>query len=122
MEASAIVAGLWIASPHIKAGATSGKGEPRALSMREVVLKGSIVVLLGVAIGWMTGSDGLTDVKPFIVDPFKGVLCLFLLDMGAVAGRGLAQNQRALDKGTILFGLYMPLIGAGLMMVLSASA
>ena len=81
MEAPAIVAGLWIASRQIKAGATSGKGEPRALSMREVVLKGSIVALLGVAIGWMTGSDGLTDVKPFIVDPFKGVLCLFLLNI-----------------------------------------
>ncbi len=118
MEAPAIVAGLWIASRHIKAGATSGKGEPRALSMREAVLNGSIVALLGAfAIGWMTGSDGLSDVKPFIVDPFKGVLCLFLLDMGAVAGRGLAQNRRALDKGTILFGLYMPLIGAGLMML-----
>ena len=50
--------------------------------MREVVLKGSIVALLGAfAIGWMTGLDGLSDVKPFIVDPFKGVLCLFLLNI-----------------------------------------
>ena len=47
MEAPAIVAGLWIASRHIKAGATSGKGEPRALSIREAVLNGSIVALLG---------------------------------------------------------------------------
>ncbi|WP_420404574.1 sodium-dependent bicarbonate transport family permease [Nisaea sp.] len=80
------------------------------------MLNSSVVVLLGaLAIGWFTGSEGLADIKPFVVDPFKGVLCLFLLDMGAVAGRGLLQNRSAIDRGTVLFGLYMPLVGAALM-------
>jgi len=121
MEAPAIVAGLWLAARAMKASAAANgasKGEASGLSMREAVLNGSIIALLGAfAIGWLTGPEGMADVKPFFSDPFKGVLCLFLLDMGAVAGRGLVQNRKALDIGTVLFGLYMPLIGATVMAV-----
>lgn len=118
MEAPAIVAGLWLAARAMKASASqdNADGGGTGLSMREAVLNGSILALLGAfAIGWITGADGMADVKPFISDPFKGVLCLFLLDMGAVAGRGLVHNRKALDIGTVLFGLYMPLIGAAVM-------
>ncbi|MEM8617563.1 MAG: sodium-dependent bicarbonate transport family permease, partial [Pseudomonadota bacterium] len=48
----------------------------------------------------------------FFVDMFQGVLCLFLLDMGLNAGRGLRQGCRQLTAATIGFGLYMPLIAA----------
>ncbi|UUX50583.1 sodium-dependent bicarbonate transport family permease [Nisaea acidiphila] len=118
MEAPAIIVGLWLASRgRSETGAAAGPAPEEArLSVREAVLNSSVVVLLGaLAIGWITGEKGMTDIKPFVVDPFKGVLCLFLLDMGAVAGRGLAQNRRAIGTGTVLFGLYMPLVGAALM-------
>lgn len=119
MEAPAIVAGLWLAAAAGRAGggAATGGGETiPSISIREAALNSSVVLLLGaVAIGWFTGPGGLADVKPFIVDPFKGVLCLFLLDMGAVAGRGLLQNRKAISAGPVLFGLYMPLVGAALM-------
>lgn len=115
MEAPAIVAGLWLAGRAVTQ-AGEGAADKPSLSAREAVLNSSVVVLLGaLAIGWFTGKDGLADIKPFVVDPFKGVLCLFLLDMGAVAGRGLLQNRSAIDRGTVLFGLYMPLVGAALM-------
>ena len=42
----------------------------------------------------MTGQKGLDDISAFVIDPFKGVLCLFLLDMGLVAGRGMRQGAR----------------------------
>ena len=35
--------------------------------------------------------------KPFLVDPFAGFLCLFLLDMGLVAGRGLKPGLKHLS-------------------------
>lgn len=115
MEAPAIVAGLWLAGRAMRQTGTADGDAPQ-LSMREAVLNSSVVVLLGaLAIGWFTGSEGMEDIKPFVVDPFTGVLCLFLLDMGAVAGRGLAQNRRALGPGAIFFGLYTPLIGASIM-------
>ena len=109
METPAIIVALWLA----KRG-QSGGGLDRE-TLREVTLNGSIVVLLGAfAIGWITGADGMKAIAPFIVDPFKGVLCLFLLDMGVIAGRGLRQGRKSLTVPVVLFGLYMPLIGAAL--------
>ena len=49
-----------------------------------------------------------------ILAPFQGVLCLFLLDMGLVAGRGLRDSRSDLGAGAILFGMLMPLIGGTL--------
>jgi len=135
MEAPAIVSALWLISRQGE-GAKSMDG---AL-MREIMLNGSIVLLVGsFVIGMVTGNEGLSEIAPFISAPFKGVLCLFLLDMGLVAGRGLARAKGAVSGPTIAFGLIMPLIGAAigllaalvlglsvggaaLMMVLSASA
>jgi uncharacterized protein len=62
-------------------------------------------------IGIATGADGLKSIAAFIVDPFKGILCLFLLDMGIIAGRGLREGRKNLTLPVVLFGLYMPLIG-----------
>ena len=65
-------------------------------------------------IGAVTGDDGLDKIAPFIVAPFQGVLCLFLLDMGLVAGRGLREQGGDLGLGALGFGLVMPLVGATL--------
>ncbi|WP_417789604.1 sodium-dependent bicarbonate transport family permease [Terasakiella pusilla] len=119
MEAPAIVAGIWIAARFLKKNPEQKDKSAEPLSMREAVFNSSILVLIGsFIIGWIVGPQGFGEVKPFISDPFKGVLCLFLLDMGAIAGRGLSQNRKVLDTGVIAFGLYMPLIGAVLMALL----
>jgi len=114
METPPIIVALWLAK---NAGnAKNGKNGPAfdGAMLREVFLNGSIVVLVGAfAIGWITGSDGLDSISAFIVDPFKGILCLFLLDMGIIAGRGMREG-RNLSPKVVLFGLYMPLIGAAL--------
>jgi hypothetical protein len=86
-----------------------------AETWREILLNGSIVLLLGAfAIGWITGTDGLAEISPFIEAPFKGVLCLFLLDMGLVAGRGLRGSRGVLTARLVGFGLVMPPLGAAL--------
>jgi hypothetical protein len=59
-----------------------------------------------------SGEKGLAEIAPFIVTPFKGVLCLFLLDMGLVAGRGLRQSKGVLGLGAVVFGLLMPIAGS----------
>jgi len=110
METPAIIVALWLAR--------KGGGGMDSGTLREVLLNGSIVVLLGsFAIGWITGADGLKSIAPFIVDPFKGVLCLFLLDMGLIAGRGLRDARSSLTLPLVGFGIYMPLIGAVLGLV-----
>lgn len=109
MEAPAIISALWLVS---RAGKSS---EMDAELWREILLNGSIVLLVGsFLIGLVTGDGGMARIDSFIVAPFQGILCLFLLDMGLVAGRGLKGARGVLSLGAIGFGLLMPVIGAAL--------
>ena len=108
MEAPAILSALWLIARFSK-----GTTKMDAGLLREILLNGSIVLLIGsFLIGVITGTDGLTMIAPFIVTPFQGVLCLFLLDMGLVAGRGLREARGVLKPGLFLFGVLMPVIGS----------
>jgi hypothetical protein len=134
MESPAIITALWLAS-------RSGQGRRAEPGLwREILLNGSIVLLVGAfAIGMITGPDGMAKVEAFVVAPWQGVLCLFLLDMGLVAGRGLRGARGIIGAGLVAFGVVMPMVGAAaglgaalllglslggtvLMMVLAASA
>jgi hypothetical protein len=139
MEAPAILSALWLVA-RASGGVGTRDGGMGGGLLREILLNGSIVLLIGAfAIGAVTGQDGLSEIEAFIVAPFKGVLCLFLLDMGLVAGRGLRESRGLLRPGLFAFGILMPLTGAAfglltgmmlglstggvvLMMTLSASA
>lgn len=119
MEVPAILSGLWLAIRWSKNLAT-----PNALNhqkrlnttfVRDVLLNGSIVMLIGAfIIGALTDQSNMESISPFIIAPFKGILCIFLLDMGLIAGRGLREGWRSLSWPVLLFSLYMPLIGAAL--------
>jgi len=107
METPAIIVALWLAR--------RGSSGMDSSMLREVLLNGSIVLLVGsFLIGIATGEAGLKTIAPFIVDPFKGILCLFLLDMGLIAGRGLREGRAHMSLGLVTFGIYMPLLGAAL--------
>lgn len=108
MEAPAILSALWLIS-------TGSKSEARmdATLWREIMLNGSIVLLVGAfIIGMVTGPEGLKEIEAFIVAPFKGVLCLFLLDMGLIAGRGLRESRGIISIGLVAFGILMPIVGS----------
>ncbi|MCG8560048.1 MAG: sodium-dependent bicarbonate transport family permease [Hyphomicrobiales bacterium] len=109
METPAIVAAMWLARRG------GGSVETSPALFREIVLNGAVVVLVGAfVIGWITGKEGMATISAFIVSPFKGVLCLFLLDMGVLAGRGLRDARSQLGLPVVAFALYMPLISAAL--------
>ncbi len=106
METPAILACLLLAG-------TGGAGGRKLL--REVFLNGSVVVLIGaLAVGAMANPRAAATVKPFLVDLFPGFLCLFLLEMGLIAGRGVRDSWRSLTPGLLGFALAMPLLGATL--------
>ncbi len=112
METPAILVALWLARRG-SAPRKPAAGEPSGGLLQEVFLNSSVVVLLGAfAIGAITGTDGLKAVEGFITVPFAGILCLFLLDMGAVAGSGMRQARDVLDIRLIGFGLLMPWLSA----------
>jgi hypothetical protein len=112
METPAIVTGLLLARRGMSEAAGNRAPLLSADVTREVILSSSVVLLIGsLLIGWMTGKDGMTVMAPAIVDPFKAVLAVFLLDMGLLVGRRL-RDFRAVGWSLVAFGLYMPLLGA----------
>ncbi len=87
---------------------------------RDAFFNGSVFLILGsMVIGALTGDKGMTALKPFTVELFTGVLCLFLLDMGLVAARRLSDLLRG---GWFLggFSILLPLFNALLAVVLAA--
>jgi len=107
MEVPAILSALWIAH---RFGSPEGSG---TVPLRELFANGSIVLLTGAfVIGALTQDKGMEMIAPFVVTPFTGILCLFLLDMGLSAGRSLLQNRHLLSAGLFAFGVLMPMIGA----------
>ncbi len=81
---------------------------------RELLAGKSSLLLIGfVIIGLLVGKEGWEQVSPLFDMPFKGVLTLFLLEAGLVAGRKLSD----LKKGGILligFGIVFPILHAAL--------
>lgn len=79
---------------------------------RDVFTGKAIVCLLGgLSIGWIAGQDGLASIEGFFFDLFKGMLALFLLEMGLLCA---AQMNTLRRHGVFLvaFGVLMPLFSA----------
>ena len=125
METPAIVMGLLLArrglraQPAGAAAAAPATRETGSALMREIFLNGSVVLLMGAFfIGWISGPPGFEAIAPFIELPFKGVLCLFLLDMGLIAAHRW-RSATGLTAPLFAFGLYMPPLAAGLALLLA---
>jgi uncharacterized protein len=114
METPAILSALLLAKRAApQESGTAKDPSSTAELLREVSLNGSVVMLVGsFLIGWATGTKGLAMIAPFIIDPFRGILCLFLLDMGLVAGRGMREGGKHLSPPVLAFGIGMPLLCA----------
>lgn len=93
MESPAIVVGVLLLRLH-----APGDGErPRAAALlHDAFLNGSVFLLLAsLAIGLATGDRGRAALAPFTEGIFVGVLTLFLLDLGLVAGRRMGDLRKA---------------------------
>jgi hypothetical protein len=118
MEAPAIISALFIA--HRAAPSTIHEQETKKLFNREIFTNGSILLLFGAfIIGCLTGQSGMDKMEGFLVTPFQGILALFLLDMGLLVARQMT-NLRAFTLPLVLFGIYMPLIGAAVGLAISS--
>lgn len=104
MEAPGIVVGIVLArlgaAQRIAWGALA----------HEVIFGKSVLLLLGgLAIGAAIGPEGAKPIAPLFTDLFKGVLALFLLEMGLVAGGRIGDLKRA-GPFLLAFGIGAPLL------------
>jgi len=105
METPAIVSGLLLA----RGGPRDSGTAPRGL-WHEVLLNASVVLLVGAfVIGLIAGEKGFAPIRPVFDGGYKGVLCLFLLDMGLIAARRLRET-RALTARLALLAIGLPLV------------
>jgi hypothetical protein len=102
MEAPALVAGILLAR-------LSRLREIRWAALAHEVAFGKSVLLLagGLAIGAIAGVEGSAPIAAVFVDPFRGVLALFLLELGLVAG-GRLREIGPFGPRLLLIGLCFP--------------
>lgn len=85
----------------------------------EATFNGSVLLLLGsVVIGYLAGAQGEHDLKTFVSDIYKGMLCFYLLDMGLEAGKRLGDLRKS-GPFLILFAIFMPVFNAALGIIIS---
>ena len=116
--------------PAILVGIVLARGFSKKLNWgplaHELFMGKSVVLLVGgLAIGWVAGPHGIEPMKPLFFDLFKGILALFLLEMGLIAA---SQIKSLRDHGIFIvaFGILVPvpfaIIGAVLGWTLGLSA
>ena len=99
--------------PAILVGILLARGFSRQTRWRtvahEVFLgKGIVLLVGGLLIGWAAGPEGLVTIEPLFFDLFKGLLALFLLEMGLIAA-AQAGSLRRYGPFLVAFGVGMPL-------------
>lgn len=145
MEAPAIILAVLLANRVRAQTVSRSKAGPTAVSpsmgqiWHEALTDGAQLLLLGaMLIGFLSGEQGQSVMKPFSIDLFKGMLALFLLDMGLLAARNMG-SLKGHSKWLLVYAVMAPLVHAllakclgsfwgmatgdlALLMVLSASA
>jgi hypothetical protein len=118
MEAPAILVGVVLGKLKSK---QAGEGSLKAV-IHETLFGRSIFLLMGALIvGALCGEVGMKKVEPFFVTPFQGVLAIFLLEMGIVAGQRMGDLKKV---GLFLlgFGILMPLVNGAIGVLLGKFA
>jgi len=101
------------AMPAPRAG-PGGPGLSIGKILHESFTDGTQLLLLGaMVIGLVTGDAGKAAMQPFSGDLFKGMLCLFLLDMGLATARNLPAVRKQ-SPWLLAYAVLGPLVHASL--------
>jgi hypothetical protein len=119
MEIPGLIVGIFLASRSLTAKV--GWLE----TMREVLLGKTVLLLIGgLAIGFITSDQGYEKVSPFFVDLLSGFLVLFLIHLGFLAGSSFAEIK-SVGRPLVIFAIFFPIlsgaigVGAGSLIGLS---
>lgn len=114
LEIPGLIVGIFLASRSLTT-------KVRWSSTLKEVLLGKTVLLLagGLAIGLITSNEGYMKVSPFFVDLLNGLLVLFLLHLGYLAGNNFSEIRKV-GAPLAAFGIFFPLL-SGLIGVTAGS-
>ncbi len=108
LEVPGILVAILIARLASKSGTTIGQ------ALREVLTgKSNLLLVGGVVIGLVAGAENAKSVAPFFVDPFRGALTLFLIDMGLIAAARLRDLKRV-GGFLVGFAILAPIVNGAL--------
>jgi len=121
MELGILVAlfyGRWALA---RAGSVSGSGRGKVSAILLETLRGRSLVLLvgGLVIGAASGEVNMERIEPFFVDLFRGVLVIFLLEMGMAAASRLREFL-SVGARMLAFGVLVPLLNGTLVALLAS--
>lgn len=106
MEIPGIMAALLLVKKY-----TSNNTSLKSIVHELFTNKGTVLLIGGLVIGFLSGTKGYDQVSPFFDGLFRGILTLFLLEIGLVSGKKLSDLPKA-GIFLALFGIVMPLIHA----------
>ena len=123
MESPAIIIGLILYRLHYQDNESNDFSWKKV--GQEACFNGSVFLIVGsLIIGLLTTEAHAKSLEMFTNDLFKGVLALFLLDMGLIAGKRLGALRQAgvkLVAFSILAPIFNALLGIGMSLLLNLS-
>ena len=108
MEIPGIVIGIFLATRHIQREVSWSE------SLKEIVLGKTVILLVGgLIVGAISGDAGYARVEPFFVNLLPGILALFLMHLGYLAGLRIHVIKET-GVGLFIFALAFPLVSGTL--------
>jgi hypothetical protein len=108
MEVPGIIVGIFLATRHLNRKVSWSE------SLREAILGKTVVLLVGgLIIGAISGDAGYEKVAPFFVNILPGILALFLMHLGFLAG-AKAHAIKEVGPGLAIFAIAFPIFAGTL--------
>ena len=108
MEIPGIIIGIFLATRHLNRQVSWSS------SLKEIVLGKTIILLVGgLIVGAISGDAGYARVEPFFVNLLPGILALFLMHLGYLAGQRIHVIKET-GAGLFAFAIIFPLIAGSL--------
>ena len=106
LEIPGLIVGVYLGSRSFASEVKWGK------TLLEVFLGKTVLLLIGgLIIGFITTQTGYEKVKPFFIDLQSGILVLFLLHLGYLAGSNWHEIKK-LGPKLLVFGIAFPIFAA----------
>lgn len=108
MEVPGIIVGIFLATRHLNRKVSWSE------SLQEAILGKTVVLLVGgLIIGAISGDAGYEKVAPFFVNILPGILALFLMHLGFLAG-STAHAIKEVGPGLAIFAIAFPIFAGTL--------